>query len=206
MNGAEPVSAAPTTLLARIRDPRDATSWREFADVYSPLIYAYGRRKHLQDADAADLVQDVLAEVARCMPTFEVRPERGTFRDWLGTLTYRRLGKLLGQRARAAALGSVGGQADAGPAVARPADPEWTDEFNSHVLCLALERARSAFEAATWLAFELCWLRGRPAPQVAAELGMTVTAVYVAKSRVLKRVEEEARNVAEDFPHLVPLG
>jgi len=94
---ANPVSSLPTqsSLLVRIRDARDVESWKTFVAIYAPLIYRDCRRKVLQDADAADLCQEVLAQVARSMPTFEYQPGRGRFRDWLGTVTRHRIARFL---------------------------------------------------------------------------------------------------------------
>jgi RNA polymerase sigma-70 factor (ECF subfamily) len=86
------------------------------------------------------------------------------------------------------------------------ADGEWAAEFNAHVLRTALERVRPHFAPTTWRAFELAWLEGRPAPAVATELGVPIETVYLAKSRVLKRLEDEVLLLADDLPQLVPLS
>src|SRR5580658_3463672 len=83
-----PQSTRPS-LLIRIRDARDTEAWQSFVDTYLPMIYRYARRMSLQDADAADVSQEVLSEVARCIRTFEYSPARGRFRDWLGILVRR---------------------------------------------------------------------------------------------------------------------
>ena len=79
------------SLLARIRDPRDGVAWGEFVDIYGPLVYDYGRRRGLQDADAADLTQDVLRAVAAAADRFAYDPARGAFRSWLFTVTRTKL-------------------------------------------------------------------------------------------------------------------
>ncbi len=196
----------PPSLLVRIRDARDAESWQTFVDLYAPLIYGYCRRRGLQEADAADVSQEVLLQVARSIRGFEYQPERGRFRDWLGAVTR---GKVVRWRERQGrAVNGAGGTGDDPlAAVAAPdADPEWAAAFNGHVLRAALERTRPHFEPATWRAFELEWLGDRPAAEVARTLGVAVTAVYVAKSRVLKRLREEVLLLAEDVPQRVPLG
>ncbi len=83
------------------------------------------------------------------------------------------------------------------------ADTEWTADFNARVLEAALERIRLHFEPATWRIFELVWLGNRSAVATADELGVAIESVYVAKSRVLKRLEEEVLLLAED---LLPFG
>ena len=189
----------PPSLLLQIRDVHDTGSWRTFVDVYAPLVHRYCRRRGLQDADAADVCQEVLAQVACSIRTFEYQPERGRFRDWLGQVTRSKLGRFVhkqGQRER-----GLGGSVDPeklDAVVGAEVDAEWTDEFNARVLRVSLERIRPDFAANTWQAFALVWLDNRPAREVARELNMAVAEVYVAKSRVLKRLRQEVLHLAEN--------
>src|SRR5205085_2607216 len=79
--------ATRPSLLVRLRDAGDGPAWSQFVDLYGPLIFAFGRRRGLQDADAADLAQDVLARVCQAVRTLEYDPARGSFRSWLYTVT-----------------------------------------------------------------------------------------------------------------------
>src|SRR5690349_13735023 len=79
------------TLLARLKDGRDADAWREFVQLYGPVVYRFARNRGLQDADAADLMQDVLRSVARNAHRMEYDPSRGTFRGWLYTVTRNKI-------------------------------------------------------------------------------------------------------------------
>jgi RNA polymerase sigma-70 factor (ECF subfamily) len=79
------------SLLLRLRDPRDGEAWTEFVDLYAPLVYGYLRRQGLQDADAADLTQEVLTAVAGAIGRLEYDPARGAYRNWLFTLVRRQL-------------------------------------------------------------------------------------------------------------------
>jgi RNA polymerase sigma-70 factor (ECF subfamily) len=184
------------SLLARLRDPADDASWRTFVDLYGPIIVGYCRRLGLQDADAADVAQDVLTGVVRSIRTFEYDRERGRFRDWLRTVVRNRVGRFLRDVAGQPAWANA--QLDGLPAAAQ--DGDWTEAFNTHILRAALDRIRSHFEPATWEAFNRAWQEQRPAAAVAAELGMGVDAVYVAKSRVLKRLRAEVTALADDWP------
>jgi RNA polymerase sigma-70 factor (ECF subfamily) len=200
MASADDSNATRPSLLLRLRDPHDAESWRTFVTLYGPLILRYARQHGLQDADAADVTQDVLAQVARSIRGFTYQPERGRFRDWLGTVVRHRVFRL--QKAEAGRPQAVGGGPDGWldtlPAVEQ--DTEWTAAFNAHVLHAALERARPHFEPATWEAFRLAWLEQQTAAAAAGRLGLTIDAVYVAKSRVLKRLRTEVALLAEDLP------
>jgi RNA polymerase sigma-70 factor (ECF subfamily) len=188
------------SLLVRVRDAADAGAWATFVDIYAPLVYGLGRRRGLQDADAADLTQDVMGEVIRSIRAFEYQPARGRFRDWLLLIARRRLCRFFDRRAR---RGEEHGQADAlDQAEDRTPDADWNDAFSARVLEVALQRIQPDFEPATWRAFERVWLENRPAPETAAELSMKIQLVYKAKSRVLKRLTEEVEEINEDFSWL----
>src|SRR3954466_1296013 len=85
--------APPTrpSLLVRLRDASDHRAWSEFAAVYAPLIHGFARKHGLQDHDAADLTQEVLARVARAVRGLAYDPRRGSFRGWLFTIVHRKL-------------------------------------------------------------------------------------------------------------------
>src|SRR5947208_4776524 len=86
-----PIPQTRASLLVRLRDPLDAAAWREFVDLYTPLVYGYARKQGLQDADAADLTQEVLGAVVTSVGRLEYDPARGAFRNWLFTLVRRKL-------------------------------------------------------------------------------------------------------------------
>jgi RNA polymerase sigma factor (sigma-70 family) len=192
------------SLLIRLRDPLDAEAWRTFVGLYAPLVYRYGRRRALQDADAADLTQEVMGEVARDIRSFNYQPERGRFRDWLLTIARRRLIRLQSRRARHPAA-SLELELSAPSGEDEP-DPEWNEAFNAQVLRMALRRIRPHFEASSWRVFERIWLEHHSAAEVADELSMSIEAVYMAKSRILRRLEEEVVEIAERFSWLDVIG
>ena len=199
-NDASSLHTRPS-LLVRIRDPQDAASWRQFVELYTPPVLRYCRLRGLQDADAADVTQEVMAQVARSMRSFRYAPERGRFRDWLGTITRRKVNRHLAKRN----LGTSGAGGDnSTDAIENPraieADADWSAEFNAQILHAALEKVRPSFGPATWNAFASVWLENRTAAETAAAFGTSLEAVYVAKSKVLKRLEEEVLTLAEDFP------
>src|SRR6516162_10659891 len=83
------MSDAPATrvsLLVRLGDAQDAAAWSQFVEVYAPLVYGFARKHGLQDADAADLTQDVLQAVSGGIRRLDYDPRRGTFRGWLFTV------------------------------------------------------------------------------------------------------------------------
>lgn len=193
------------SLLARIRDGQDADAWHEFVQIYGPVVYRFARNRGLQDADAADLMQDVLRSVARHAPRLEYDPRRGTFRGWLYTVTRNKLYNFLsGQKARPRASGDEETQErlDTAPAPEPTDGPdaEWEREYRRRLSARAMERVKDEFQPSTWQAFWLTAVEGKPAAEVGAALNTTPGAVYVAKSRVLARLRDEVKRLmaAED--------
>jgi RNA polymerase sigma factor (sigma-70 family) len=188
------------SLLLRVRDAGDVEAWRTFVTIYAPLVYQYHRRHGLQDADATDLTQEVLTEVARSMRSFEYDPDRGRFRDWLLAVTRRVLYRFTARRARRQEQGCAAELLEA--VEDDRANAEWNDAFNARVLRVALERIKPCFEAATWRAFERVWIDNRPAAETAQELSLQIGQVYLAKSRVLKRLSVEVEEIVACFSWL----
>lgn len=194
------------TLLARIRDGRDTDAWREFVQLYGPVVYRFARNRGLQDADAADLMQDVLRSVARNAHRMEYDPARGTFRGWLYTVTRNKIYNFLtAQRNRPKGTGDSDAheRLDATPARddGEGPDAEWEKEYQRRLSARAMERVKDEFQPATWRAFWETAVEGKPAAEVGAGLKMTPGAVYVAKSRVLSRLRDEVRKMMDDEEH-----
>jgi RNA polymerase sigma-70 factor (ECF subfamily) len=186
------------SLLVRLRDPRDEAAWAEFVDRYAALVYGYARKQGLQDADAADLAQEVLGAVVSAIGALEYDPAKGAFRNWLFTIVRRKLSDAHAGRARRQAHVSddpaaklLLEQCEA------PAEGEWEAEWERRLFARACEQVRATVSDTTWQAFWRTGVEGRPGKQVAAELGLSVAAVYLARSRVLARLKEQVRRLQE---------
>jgi RNA polymerase sigma-70 factor (ECF subfamily) len=189
------MAATSATLLERLRDTGDAEAWGRLNDLYAPLIRMWADRLGIRGADADDLVQDVLAVVVRRFPEF-VHPEKpGAFRGWLRAIAANCARNAW--RARRFTPQAPGGT-DFGSYLTRLEDPadnlarDWDREHDIHVTRRLLERIKADFEEQTWALFRGFVLDGRTAEEVAAACGTTPNAVYIAKSRVLARLREEA--------------
>ncbi len=179
-------STSPS-LLQQLRQAPGQDSWSRFVRLYTPLLFYWARKLGLGEADAADLVQEVFAILVQKLPTFQYDQGRG-FRNWLRTVLLNKWRNGLRRAANAPKTG-----ADGLSDVADPQEPEDVVEveYRQHLLSAALDLMKSEFPYKTWKA---CWehvMMGRPAAEVAAELGIVVGTVYVAKSRVLSRVRQE---------------
>jgi RNA polymerase sigma-70 factor (ECF subfamily) len=186
------------SLLLRLRDHQDQEAWRQFVEIYSALIYGFARKRGLQDADAADLMQEVLQSVSGAVGRLDYDPERGSFRAWLYTITRNKLNTFLDrQRRQVRATGDSNAQAileaQAGPDEASL----WDAEFERGLFQWAAQRVHEVTGEGPWQAFWRTAVDGKNPKDVAHDLKMSVGAVYVAKSRVLAQIREQVRQVQE---------
>lgn len=178
------------SLLVRIRDMDDVAAWNRFIDIYAPLIHDYGRRRGLQDADAADLAQEVLQAVAKSAERFDYDVQKGSFRGWLLTITRNKLIDLM-RRIRKPQHGQSDGEW-ALDQLAISADDEelWERQHQWWLVHWAAEQVRPEFEHNTWRAFMLTSIEQLTPQDVANTLELSIGAVYIAKSRVLARIKQ----------------
>ena len=193
--------ATRLSLLVRLRDTRDDRAWAQFVELYAPLVFRFARKHGLQDADAADLTQDVLQAVSGGIRNFDYDPRRGTFRGWLFTVVRNKLRNFLAVQDRP---GRGRGDTDAQhrlqelPAREEDQSAWWDEEYERRVFAWAAEQARGAFSEATWQAFWQTAVEGKTGPQAAQALGMSVAAVYLAKGRVMNRLKDIIRATLEE--------
>ena len=188
------------SLLLRIRDPHDGLAWSEFVRLYAPLLHAYGMKNGLQDADAADLAQDTLRNVLSAAPEFVYDTGRGSFRGWLFTVARNEIRRFGQKRAKqAVASGDSDVRELLAEQPARECDPaEWDHEYRLNLFHWAAERVKVEFRDTTWQAFWRTAVGGEDVNAVAAESGLTVGAVYIARSRVTARIRQEIQAVEGD--------
>ena len=184
------------SLIFRIRDANDTEAWSRFVEIYGPLIYRFARRRGMQDADAADLSQTVLTEVAHCIDRFDYEPALGRFRNWLMVIARYKLSRLARKQARFSGSGDSQVQEliDQQPA-ADDFTERWNSEYKDHLFRWAAEQVRGEVAEPTWKAFWQTAVENRPPVEVAKELGMQVGTVYVSKSRVLLRIRNKIAEV-----------
>jgi RNA polymerase sigma-70 factor (ECF subfamily) len=182
-------------LLERLKHATpDALEWRRLRDIYSPMICHWLSRLPNLDNEVDDLTQEVLVVLFRELPSFERRRD-GSFRAWLRQITVNQMFAFCRAR-RKQPLAMGGPQTD--ELLAQLADPtsdlaqQWDRDHDKHVFQKLLAIVEGDFEPSTWQAFTRFAVEGRPAAQVAQELGMTESAVVQAKFRALKRLREEA--------------
>jgi RNA polymerase sigma factor (sigma-70 family) len=191
----------PRSLFDRLCQPGAAQAdWDRLVVIYGPFLRGMLLCRSLQGADVDDLVQDVLAVLVRKLAQFRHNGKGGAFRTWLRAMVANEVRAFYRRRNRPEPADP---QDETSPLLLlEQADSElsrrWDEEHDRHVMARLLEIIRPEFTPPTWQAFERSALQGRPAEEVGAELGLTANAVCIARSRVLRRLREEARDLLQD--------
>jgi len=186
------MEATSVSLLERVCRHGDDGAWTRFVQLYSPLIFSWARRCGLQPADAADVTQDVFTTLFQRLPEFTYDQHK-SFRSWLHTVTVNHFRDRLRRTATRPLPGD--NQRLGEVQVATEVSALEEHEYREHLVGRALRIIQADFQTATWQAFWEHGALGRPAPEVAAELGVTVLAVYSAKARVLQRLRQELQGL-----------
>lgn len=188
MQGQQRAHDTPASLLEQLRRPSDPAAWDRFVRLYTPFLHHCIRPYGLQESDRADLLQEVFLVLCKELPTFSCDRTK-SFRGWLRTVLLNKWRDA--QRRRA--LSPVKGGSDV--LAERPAPDNVAafaeEEYRQYLVNRALQLMQADFQPATWQA---CWehvVRGRPAAEVAQQLGLSVEAVYAANYRVLRRLRQE---------------
>ena len=187
------------SLLLRAQTGEE-NAWKDLTDLYRPLIVGWVKRQGVATRDIDDLSQDILLSVVKYLPTFEHSGRPGAFRSWLRTI----VGSRTIDYWRAIEAGTqASGASDATAALRQIEDPRsdlnrrWDEEHDRYVIDCLLDLVEEEFEPATVRAFRRLALDGASGAEVAAELGLSGAAVYMAKSRVLQRIRQEAEGLID---------
>jgi RNA polymerase sigma-70 factor (ECF subfamily) len=182
--------ATPASLLDRLRSPADADAWLRFVRLYTPFLFHWARKHGLQSSDAADLVQEVFAQLLKVLPEFRYDPKR-SFRAWLSVVVgnkWRELNR--SRRPQTVPDGEL-------PDVTAPPDDFDDREYRSHIASRALQLIKDEFAPPTWQAFWAVVVEGKPAATVALEMRISANAVYLSRGRVLRRLRQELAGLLE---------
>jgi RNA polymerase sigma-70 factor (ECF subfamily) len=189
------------SLLQRVRNGSDTTSWKRFVDLYSPWIAAWARRAGIKPQDIDDVVQEVLSKLHGELPKFEYDRERGLFRSWLRTLTVNCM-RVVWRSKKLITIGR-NDDSDIGNGIEQLADPNsdlsqmWDREHDQFLAERLLALTEPEFEPGTWKAFLRVVQEEADPATVASELGMTRGAVYTAKCRVLQRLRDQLAGLVD---------
>ncbi|MEM8679233.1 MAG: sigma-70 family RNA polymerase sigma factor [Planctomycetota bacterium] len=189
------------SLLLRLAQQSDR-AWDEFLEVYEGALYRYCRANRLQDADAADVTQEVLAALWKRIPDWDPDRAKGSFRAWLFRVARNVSVDLVTARAQKA-VGS--GDANVDQMLAEWPQSEAAQrealetEYRRSLFHWAARRVKSQVQPITWQSFQRTAVEGRKSDDVARELGVSVGTVYTAKCRVVARIRKMVAELDDEF-------
>jgi len=199
------------SLLERLKDMGDQSSWNAFHDLYHNLIFSVARRAGLNESEAGEVVQDTLISVAKKMPGFTYDPAKDSFKGWLLQVVRWRIRDQLAKRSRQEGeqrqhfSGGEQAQQDTRTAtVERVADPAvpvlegvWDQEWEARLLEATLARIRRQVQPQHYQIYHLHVVLGQPAREVSRTLGVNVAQIYLAKHRVGTLLKKEIRRLKQ---------
>lgn len=202
----EPI-ATRRSLLERMKDWQDQTSWRDFFETYWRLIYNVARKAGLTDIEAQEVVQETIIAVAGKIRGFETNPNRGSFSAWLMRLTHWRVADQFRKRQKAALHGSAPpdqqqpsddtGSTDLLQRVADPAAGDleklWSQEWEQNLMAVAVDRVKRQVRPRQYQIFDLHVLQNLTVQETARTLGVSVASVYMAKSRISRLLKKTVK-------------
>ena len=193
------VPETKASLILRLPSADDADAWQEFVSIYEPFVYRFARRGGLQDADARELVQNVLLSVARAVGRWRPDRQRGRFRTWLFRIARNQLLDVLAKQQRSIVACGGSGLFDQLNQTLKPGDDQQMRlEHRRELFRWAADRVKSSVNETTWNAFWMTTIQEQTVEVVASELGLTTGAVYIARSRVLARLRDEVQKWEDD--------
>jgi RNA polymerase sigma-70 factor (ECF subfamily) len=198
------------SLLERLKDLGDQTSWNEFYEIYRELICRVARRAGLNETEADEVVQDTVVSVAKKMPGFTYDPAKDSFKGWLLTVTRWRILDQLQKRKGSQSLLRSAATNEEGTRTAtieRIPDPSgfdlaaiWDEEWQKNLMHSALSRIKRQVHPQHYEIYHLHVILEKPMREVARTLGVNAGQIYLAKHRVgallkkeIKRLERQTR-------------
>jgi RNA polymerase sigma-70 factor (ECF subfamily) len=188
------------SLILRLPRTEDAEAWREFVAIYEPFVHRFARRHGFQEADARDLVQNVLLSVVNAVGRWQADPKRARFRTWLFTIARNQFLDQMAKKRRQPVRSGSSSVVDW--LLQQPAPDDLAEqlalEHRQTVFRFAAARVRRSFKLTTWRAFWMTSVEQCPVEEAAESLGLTAGAVYIARARVLARLRDEVRQLEGD--------
>lgn len=188
------------SLLQRLKSSPESENWNRLVELYAPLIRTWLRKYDVQETDTDDLLQEVLLAVSKDLNRFDHNGRTGVFRAWLKAILVNRLRKFWQSRDRRP---QARGNSDNDERLVQLEDPAselsqiWNQQHDQYVLRQLLALTEPHFESTTWKAFCRVAMEGAKPDVVAAELEISLNAVCLAKSRVLRKLRQESDGLIE---------
>jgi len=189
----------PRSLLVRLASSPVETDWRRLVHLYQPFIVRWLGQAGVPDSDRGDLVQEVLTVVVKDVPSFQHSERIGAFRKWLRIVVVNRIRNYWRSQKSQVQPGDHSSILDELEDPASGLSGVWDREHDAFVAQRLLESLEGEFTPTTWTAFRRQVVEGAKTMDVARELGLSVNAVLIAKSRVLRRFRDEARGLVDEL-------
>ena len=195
------------TLLHRLKDWQDQSSWQEFFDTYWKLIYGVARRTGLTDAEALDVVQETMLSVARHMPAFRYDPAIGSFKAWLLNLTRWRILDQVRRRGRFSTPPPLSGETTTGTSVldkvvdpaSQGLDELWDAEWEKTLVDAAVAKIKGRVDPQKYQIFDFYVNKEWAPERVAAAFEVSIGQVYLAKNRVTAMIKAEVERLEKEM-------
>ncbi|GAA4453090.1 sigma-70 family RNA polymerase sigma factor [Novipirellula rosea] len=189
------------SLLLRVRNPQDAEAWDEFARIYRPVVYRLARGRGMQDADAQDLAQRVLMSVAAALPRWQRTGPTARFSHWLRRVAKNEALKVLTRLPRDRGCGgtTAASMMNEQPQGVHELETTIDLEFRRQLLRRASVIVRERADKVTWLVFSLTMIDGLSIAEASQKLGRNEGMVYAARSRIVRRLRDVARQLEDTF-------
>jgi len=188
------------TLLGRLQVVGDSAAWDRLFDLYQPWLVIWIKKYGVQDSDADDVAQEVLLTVSKGLKTFDHNGRIGAFRTWLRSILVNRLRNFWRTRDRKPEA-QKDSEMDRRLSLLEDSSSEmsllWNRQHDLHILHQLLNLVEPQFSKVSWKAFLRVAINGEPPAIVAREMDISLNAVFIAKSRVLKRLRHEATGLVD---------
>ncbi len=185
------------SLIERLQSDVDAAAWEEFVAIYRPMIVRLAKRRGLQHSDAEDVAQGVLVSVSERIARWKLDPEKARFRTWLQRIVRNATINAIVRHPVDRALGGTTAlhSLSAIAADERDISPEFEVEWRREAFRWASDEVRNELHPATWDAFWMTAVEGLAACEVASRTGRSIGAVYVARCRVMQKIQAKIQQL-----------
>jgi len=194
------------TLIQRLKNWQDNSSWQDFFDTYWRLIFTVAVQAGLTETEAQDVVQETMVSVARHMPSFKYNHVNGSFKTWLLNMTRWRIRDQIRRRKTFAYSAPVCEEAGTGTRLEEKiVDPStenldtvWEAEWEKNLLEAAMANIKRSVDPQKYQIFDLYVKKEWETDKIAKAFGIAVGQVYLAKHRVSELIKEEVKRLTTE--------
>jgi RNA polymerase sigma-70 factor (ECF subfamily) len=183
------------TLIGRLKNWKDQSSWQEFFDIYWKLIYGVARKAGLSDAEAQDVLQATVAAVSEQMPTFKYNPLLGSFKSWLLNITRLQIITRSLKRRSSGSQHEAVMESETSESVARVWDTEWRNNMTQ----AAVTNVRRRLDPKKYQIYDFCVNKKWSPEKVAPVFGVSVEEAREAVDSIAKMIEAELKRLEREM-------